>query len=89
MHTPDFKHAAAIAGEIGWKYDLAQLRTDLLEHGLRGDVALARTSLPKPCEGSANIAARKVNLSRVAFRRRCCLASKQLPPILASSVSIS
>jgi adenosine deaminase len=45
MHTPNFSHTATIAGEIGWKYDLAQLRTDLLGHGLRDDVPVARAAL--------------------------------------------
>jgi adenosine deaminase len=45
MQTPNFAHTAAIASEVGWKYDLAQLRSDLLDHGLRDDVALARASL--------------------------------------------
>jgi len=45
MHTPDFSHTAAIAREIGWRDDLSQLRDELLAHGLRDDVALAKTGL--------------------------------------------
>jgi len=45
MDTPDFSHTAQIAKELGWHQDLAQLRTDLLAHGLREDVAVARAHL--------------------------------------------
>jgi adenosine deaminase len=45
MHTPDFSHAIAVAKEAGWNYDLAQLRTALLSHGLREDIAAASASL--------------------------------------------
>jgi adenosine deaminase len=45
MHTPDFSHTAAIAKEIGWRDDFSQWRDELLAHGLRNDVALAKTSL--------------------------------------------
>ncbi|MGH9714494.1 MAG: adenosine deaminase family protein [Candidatus Acidiferrales bacterium] len=41
MDTPEFSHTASIAKELGWRDDLAQLRTDLLAHGLRDDVAVA------------------------------------------------
>ena len=41
METPDFNHTAAIAKEIGWKEDLAGLRKELLERGLRDDVPIA------------------------------------------------
>jgi adenosine deaminase len=41
MDTPDFSRTAAIARELGWRDDLAQLRTDLLARGLRDDVAVA------------------------------------------------
>jgi adenosine deaminase len=44
MHTPDFSHAARIAGEIGWRDDLAELRTELLARGLRDDIAAASAS---------------------------------------------
>ena len=45
MHTPDFSHAVQIAGEIGWKYDFAQLRQDLLAHGLRDGITAASRDL--------------------------------------------
>ena len=45
MHTPDFGHAAAIAGEIGWHDDFAQLRDALLAHGLRDEVASATKTI--------------------------------------------
>ena len=45
MHTPDFSHTAAIAREIRWRDDFSQLRDELLAHGLRDDVALAKTGL--------------------------------------------
>ncbi len=45
MHTPDFSHTAAIAKELSWRDNFSQLREDLLAHGLRDDVALAKTSL--------------------------------------------
>ena len=45
MHTPDFSHTAGIAKEIGWRDDFSQLRDELLAHGLRDDVALAKTSI--------------------------------------------
>jgi adenosine deaminase len=45
MHTPEFSHTAAIAREIGWREDFGSLRDALLAHGLRDDVALAKTSM--------------------------------------------
>ena len=42
METPDFRHAAAIATELGWQDDLPRMREDLLSHGLRDDVTGAR-----------------------------------------------
>jgi adenosine deaminase len=45
MQTPNFSHTSAIAAQIGWKYDFAQLRQDLLSHGLRDDIAVASRSL--------------------------------------------
>src|SRR6202163_3522191 len=45
METPDFSHIASIAKDLGWREDLAQLRTDLLAHGLRDDVAVALAHL--------------------------------------------
>jgi adenosine deaminase len=45
MHTPDFSHAAASAGAIGWRDDFRQMREALLARGLRDDVAAARKGL--------------------------------------------
>jgi adenosine deaminase len=45
MHTPDFTHTAALAAQIGWQDDFAQLRKDLLERGLRQDVIAAGAAL--------------------------------------------
>jgi adenosine deaminase len=42
METPSFGHAALIAGQIGWRDDLGQLREELLARGLREEVAVAR-----------------------------------------------
>ena len=45
MHTPNFAHAAAVAREIGWHEDLAQMRADLLARGFGVDLALGKKSL--------------------------------------------
>jgi adenosine deaminase len=45
MHTPDFSHTATIAREIGWRDEFNKLRDELLAHGLRDDVALAKAAL--------------------------------------------
>jgi adenosine deaminase len=51
MHTPDFRHAAALAKEIGWPDSgdspagFTKLRDTLLSHGLRDDVATASAAL--------------------------------------------
>jgi adenosine deaminase len=45
MHTPDFSRSAAVAMEIGWNDDFSHYRDYLLAHGLRDDVALAKTAL--------------------------------------------
>ncbi len=45
MHTPEFRHAAALASEIGWHEDFGQLRDALLAHGLRDEVATAKTAM--------------------------------------------
>jgi adenosine deaminase len=45
MHTPEFGRAAAIANEIGWHEDSGQFRDELLAHGLRDEVATARTEM--------------------------------------------
>jgi adenosine deaminase len=45
MHTPDLSHLIQIATQSGWHDDLAQLRTELLAHGLRNDVAAASAAM--------------------------------------------
>jgi adenosine deaminase len=47
METPDFAHTAAIAREIGWLDDFAQLREALLARGLRDDIPVARTAFDR------------------------------------------
>jgi adenosine deaminase len=42
MDTPAFGHAAQIAHAIGWNPDFAKLRQQLLDHGVRDEVAAAR-----------------------------------------------
>jgi adenosine deaminase len=44
METPNFDHTALIARQIGWHDDMNQLRADLLAHGLRDDIAVARAA---------------------------------------------
>jgi adenosine deaminase len=51
MHTPDFRHAAALAKQVGWPgpgnspTDFSRLRDELLAHGLRDEVATASAAL--------------------------------------------
>jgi adenosine deaminase len=45
MHTPEYNHAKEISKEIGWTDDFSKLRDDLLAHGLRDEVSLAKESL--------------------------------------------
>ena len=48
MHTPPFGHAATIAHALGWKAanpDFAAFRQQLLDHGLRDEVAVGRDSV--------------------------------------------
>ena len=45
MITPEYNHTAAIAKELGWQDDTADLREQLLAKGLRDDVAEARAFL--------------------------------------------
>jgi len=45
MHTPEFTHTATLAMQIGWQDDFDQFRKELLERGLREDVAPASTAL--------------------------------------------
>ena len=39
MQTPSFGHAAQIAHAAGWNPDLAKFRQELLDHGLRNEIA--------------------------------------------------
>jgi adenosine deaminase len=45
MHTPEFTHTAMLATQIGWHDDFGQMRKDLLERGLREEVAPASAAL--------------------------------------------
>src|SRR5260370_22471343 len=45
MHTPEFTHTATLAAQIGWHDDFDELRKELLERGLREDVAPASAAL--------------------------------------------
>jgi adenosine deaminase len=42
MEVPEFSHTVRISRQIGWRDDLGQLRNELLAHGLRDDIAVAR-----------------------------------------------
>jgi adenosine deaminase len=42
METPNFTHTAILARQVAWREDFAELRKELLDRGLREDVALAR-----------------------------------------------
>ena len=42
METPDFSHTALLARATHWTEDFKSLREDLLNHGLRDNVAVAR-----------------------------------------------
>ncbi len=42
MDTPSFSHAAQIAHAIGWNQDFAKFRQELLDHGLRDELTVAR-----------------------------------------------
>jgi adenosine deaminase len=43
MQTPDFRHTAALAHELGWHDDFSQMRDVLLAQGLRDDIAIAKS----------------------------------------------
>jgi adenosine deaminase len=45
MVTPDFRHTALLARELGWRDDLGEFRRELLAHGLRDDVSADRAEL--------------------------------------------
>lgn len=48
MNTPSFTHTSAIAAQIGWRDDFAQMRNELLARGLRDDVVAARAEFDQP-----------------------------------------
>jgi adenosine deaminase len=41
MDTPNFSHTIQLSKEVGWKENLGEVRSALLEHGLRDDVTVA------------------------------------------------
>ena len=43
METPNFRHTAAFAQELGWHDNFSQMRDALLAHGLRDDIAIAKS----------------------------------------------
>jgi adenosine deaminase len=45
MQTPTFGHAAQIAHELGWDPDFAKFRQQLLDKGLRNEVAIDREQM--------------------------------------------
>src|SRR5277367_1803462 len=45
MHTPAFTHAAQAAAAVPWQEDLAHLRDQLLDHGLREDLAATKAEI--------------------------------------------
>jgi adenosine deaminase len=45
MHTPEFGRAAAAAMEIGWQEDFSKFRKDLLDRGIRDEIAPASAAL--------------------------------------------
>jgi adenosine deaminase len=45
MHTPSYKQSAAIARELGWRDDLASLRSDILKRGIADDISHAKAEL--------------------------------------------
>src|SRR5271168_2269726 len=45
MHTPAFTHAAQAAAAVPWQEDLAHLRDQLLDHGLREDIAATKAEI--------------------------------------------
>ena len=45
MHTPEFDHAKEISKQVAWSDNFQKLREDLLAHGLRDEVPLAKSGL--------------------------------------------
>ena len=55
MHTPNFDHTIALSKAVGWNDDFAKLRDELLAHGLRDDVAVARAEIDGAEDGRRQI----------------------------------
>lgn len=55
MHTPNFVHTIALSKSVAWNDDFAMLREDLLAHGLRDDVAVARGEIDSAENGRRQI----------------------------------
>jgi adenosine deaminase len=81
MNTPSFDHAAAAGYKLGWPADfndsnhmqkLAQLRTSLLDSGLREDIAIDRRQL-------ADAKARRAEIENCAVYEKFQQQSKQHP----------
>jgi adenosine deaminase len=45
VEKPNSPHIAQIAAQVGWNDDMAQLRSDLLAHGLRDDVSIVHAAI--------------------------------------------
>ena len=45
MHTPEFPNTAKLAMEIGWQEDFSKFRKDLLDRGIRDEIAPASAAL--------------------------------------------
>lgn len=50
MVTPDFSHTAALAKQVGYNPDLAQMRKALIDAGLKDDVAVATQEIKEAQE---------------------------------------
>jgi len=55
MDTPNFDRTAALSKAVPWNDDFAKLRDDLLAHGLRDDVAVARSEIDSAENGHRQI----------------------------------
>ncbi len=81
MNTPSFDHASAAGYKLGWPADfndtnhmekLAQLRTSLLDSGLRDDIAIDRKQL-------ADAKARRAEIENCAVYEKFRQEAKQYP----------
>ena len=55
MDTPNFDRTIALSKAVGWNDDFAKLRDELLAHGLRDDVAVARAEIDGAEDGRRQI----------------------------------